>query len=414
MATNTMYAQELKDLRNQLEWVDEERRKQTRKLAELEQQITLQTRELEGREHRIQALEKQLTAVTAQQTRQLQIDTELAQFKDDIVHMIEQYDQRRIQSEKESDRLRRIEHETNIRELANIRKELPIIGQIQQDMELRQNEEARLANLIGVLQSKQSALANQFDSWERDYAFIDEKEKQNNRHIAELQTNLMELSKRIDPIHERIDMLASTSVRAESSLRGITESQDKMRTDMKSWFEQIQIGEHERNKQVKAWGRKLEEQDAVMEHYSKEWLTISNQYQEAKMALQTFNEWQKQVEQQQREVSELLRVESHRLQARWDTFRQENEKRWRTFELESEQRWAAANRANRQFGEQVSNLEASMAKFQNQLDTMKRIQAAQTDAIKKVPLTWLEEIEKAIQQDPNRRRQPALVTVREE
>jgi hypothetical protein len=47
-------------------------------------------------------------------------------------------------------------------------------------------------------------------------------------------------------------------------------------------------------------------------------------------------------------------------------------------------------------------------------DTLERIQAAQADAIKQWPRIWLEEVEKAINQNPNRRRQPALVPVREE
>ncbi|MCA9956077.1 MAG: hypothetical protein KC434_15215, partial [Anaerolineales bacterium] len=101
--------QAIKDLQSRLDWLDEERRKQTRKITELEQKLVLQEREIAGREQRIQDLERQLSSTQAQIGRIPKVDLQLAQFKDEIVQMIEQYDQRRIQSEAEMDRLRRVE-----------------------------------------------------------------------------------------------------------------------------------------------------------------------------------------------------------------------------------------------------------------------------------------------------------------
>lgn len=47
-------------------------------------------------------------------------------------------------------------------------------------------------------------------------------------------------------------------------------------------------------------------------------------------------------------------------------------------------------------------------------DTLWRVQTAQADALKQLPRMWLEEVEKAITNNPNRRRQPALVPIRED
>jgi chromosome segregation ATPase len=397
-----------------MDWLEEERRKQTRKLTELEQKFALQERELQGREDRIQQLERQLTAVTAQQGRQLQFDTELAQFKDDIVKMIEQYDQRRIQAEKELDQLRRIEQEGTIRELSSIRKELPNIPRLQQDMELRQAEESRLANLIGGLTGRITAVQNDVETWHREFSFVEEKEKQNSRQIADLQNSLPEMSKRIDPIYEKLELLSANILRAESQARGASEGQEGLRETMKSWLEQIQLGEHERKKQMELWREVLEQQENRLRQQEKSWVPVMDQFKESKMVLQTLTDWQTQIEKQQREASELLRVESHRLQSRWDNYRQENDKRWRTFDVEIEQRWASVNRIDRQLQEQIHAIESKISELDREKATLERIQTAQSDAIKKLPRIWIEEVEKAIAQDPDRRRAPALVQVREE
>lgn len=132
------------------------------------------------------------------------------------------------------------------------------------------------------------------------------------------------------------------------------------------------------------------------------------------MAVQTLAGWQKQIEEQQRETSEVLRVNTHRLEARWDDYKLENDKKWSTNNIEIEQRIATTNRTYRQIQEQIAAIDEVLVELKQEKDLLERIQTAQADAIKQWPRIWLEEVEKAINQNPNRRRQPALVPVREE
>ena len=415
MANDILISQgEFSELVKRVEWLDEERRKGTRKLAELEQRIQLQEREISGREQRIQDLERQLAATTAQLSRIPQVDVQLEQFKDDMVEMIEQYDQRRLNAEEELDRLRRIEHESVTREIIDIRKELPAINRLQHEMELRKSEEARLSNLIGTQTNRLSALNNQVESWPRDIAFLDEKEKQNSRNIADMQNTLLDINRRWEPLNDRIEITAQSTLKFQGRFKEITDAQEVLRDMVREWAQQMQMGEHERNKRLEAWRYAIEEQSQTIERFKREWITFSDQYKEAKMAVQTMAPWQSQIEQQQREASELLRVETHRMQSRWDSFGQEVERRLKNFDLENEQRWATVNRHERELREQINLVEGALKQVSDEKDNLWRVQTAQADAIKKFPRLWLEEVEKALAQDPNRRRQPALVPVPDE
>lgn len=414
MAGKPNESAEIQELRDRLEWLDGERRKTNRKLAEIEQRSVLLEREIQGREQRVQQLEQQLANALSQIARVSHVDTRLGQFKDEMVQMIEQYDQRRLRAEEELDRLRRVEHENVARELADIRKELPAIGRLQQDMQLRQAEEARLSNLIGVQKNKISLVANQVEEWQRALAFIEEKEKQNSRNIAEFQTGLLDINKRWSPIYERLDTTQGSILRLEAMIQPLTQIKEEIYQRMENWIRQIQLGEHQRNKQVENWRYLLEEHTDSIQRFGKEWITFADQYKEAKMALQTLAEWQKQIEQQQREVSELTRIETHRMQSRWDNYQQELVRQLKTFEGEIEQRWQIVDRQMRQVQEQFAAIDQAIAAIEQEKELIWRIQTAQADAIKKIPLVWLEEIEKARKQDPNRRRAPALVPVREE
>ncbi|MBK8901756.1 MAG: hypothetical protein IPM53_11270 [Anaerolineaceae bacterium] len=406
--------QAIKDLQSRLDWLDEERRKQTRKITELEQKLVLQEREIAGREQRIQDLERQLSGTQAQIGRIPKVDLQLAQFKDEIVQMIEQYDQRRIQSEAEMDRLRRVEQESSTRELAELRKDISQVPKLQNDMELRVAEESRLANLIGQQKTQLDNLRSRLETWDSNFAFLEEKEKHNNRNISEVQTAVVEINKRWEHIYSRLDTSNSAILRLESSLSGITEKQNQVQESTKNWMEQIQIGEYERNQRLEGWRRLLEEQEDNIERFNKEFVKFSDMYKEARMAVQTLSGWQEEIEKQQREATEILRVETSRMQSRWDDFRHENDKRWKSQAVDSEQRWNTVNRHEREIREMIDLIDEKIAKLEQEKDLLWRVQTAQADALKTFPRIWLEEVEKAIQQNPNRRRQPALVPVREE
>jgi hypothetical protein len=141
---------------------------------------------------------------------------------------------------------------------------------------------------------------------------------------------------------------------------------------------------------------------------------FSDQYKEAKMAVDTLSQWQEHIEQRQREAAELARVEFHRMQGRWDTFVADQDKKWKNFEVDVQQRWQNSVRNERQIREQITQIDEKLEKAKQDQETLWRVQSAQTDAIKQIPRIWQEEVEKTLSNDPHRRRQPALVPVRDE
>lgn len=162
-------------------------------------------------------------------------------------------------------------------------------------MELRQAEEARLADLIGVLQNRIPPIESRIESWVNDLAYLEEGQ-QNNRSITDIQTTLLEISKRWEPIQNRLDILGDAQNRLETNLRSLSEAQVELRNSIKGWAEQVQLGEYERNQRLNAWARMIEDQQSEMQNYSQQWVKFSDQYKEARMAVQTLGEWQKHIE----------------------------------------------------------------------------------------------------------------------
>lgn len=406
--------QEMSEMRSRLDWLDEQRRQSTRKLAELEQRVIQQEQETTKREQRIKELEQRISNLTAQLSRMPQIDTRLSQFKEEMLELLEQYDQRGKKASGEAERLRRVEHEVHTREIADIRRELPALTRIQQELDIRAAEDTRLSQLIGLVQNQIPALRHEIEPLPREIVFVNEATKRHATRIGELETAILEINKKWEPIHTRQDIIGTALARVEVDMRGTTEAQTSLRDAIKAWTEQIQLGEYERTQRLNTWERIMKEQQGVMEQYAKQWVGYADQYQEAKMALQSIAPWQKQQEQKQREELERNRVEVSRTQAQWQTFQTEHEKKWRNLELDTEQRLASISRRDSQYDERFAILEESLVEVKQDKEMLWRVQSAQADALKQWPRIWIEEVEKTIAQNPNRRRQPALVPVREE
>lgn len=415
MAKNALTGDsEVEELRSRVDWLDEERLKTTRRMAQLEQRLAAWEKDLQSRERRLQELEVKLSKASGQITRVAQADTQLALFKDEMVKLIEQNDKRRILGDEELEKLRRVEHEVHQREIADLRKAVVPIDRLLEEMEHRKAEEERLGKLVGNVRHSERALAGEVETWQQALKFVEEAEQSNAASLAKMETPILENSKKIESFSTRLDITNQNVTRLQTSMQELADTDTELRQQVKTWADELQMGELKRNKRLEDWQGSLDEMQEQMERYASEWVKFATQYKEAKTAVQAMADWQQQMEQQQREASELIRIETSQMRSRWDSFVVDNDKRWKNYEIDNDQRWSQAERRERQIFEQLHGLAEGIQALEQEKDTLWRIQNAQADAMKKWPRIWLEEVEKAIAHNPNSRRQPTLVPVREE
>jgi chromosome segregation ATPase len=320
--------------------------------------------------------------------------------------------------------------EESIAKLGKARELMPLFDRLEQELELRQAEEVRLANLITTQEGRfaplASALEETRDTSVKMLSRLSEVERiveENRRSAQDFNDNwkpiLTEVSRRVGPLTERLTVLNNSVLKAEASLQSLNSDQSEMRETLATLADQVHRSRTETGRQLEAWQATIDEHKDTIERFTQQWLTLSNQYKEARMAVQNFAHWQKQLEQQKREASEMLRIESNRMQSRWEGFLLEIQEKlknfeldlsqkWQAFELENEQKWAGARRSEQVWREQLGAVDELIQKLQqDNRNLIWRVQAAQADAIKKWPRLLMEEVEKAVELNPNRRLSPS-------
>lgn len=410
----TQEQDELEQLRNRLDWMEEERLKNGKRLVQIEQRLQARERELDSQELRVKELEEKIAQMSLQVNRISNVDSQMELYKDEMVKLIEQYDKRRVEGDKELDNLRRIEHEMHQREISALGKEIPRIGRLENDMKMRESEDARLSKLTGNLQNNIPALKSEIGNWKQGLKFVEEAERSNTALIAEIQTSLLERVKKADAVESRLDITNHSLSKIQNTTQELADDVSELKITIKDWSDQIQVSEHHRNKRLEDWQVVLDDFQGQIDGFSSEWVKYAEQYKEAKGAVQAMAEWQERIEIGQRETAELTRIELNQMRSRWDNFTLENDKHWKNFEVEHDQRWSGAERREGQIRATLNELSELIEEIQQDKDTLWRVQTAQADAMKKWPRILLEEVEKAKAHNPDSRRQPALIPVRED
>jgi chromosome segregation ATPase len=321
---------------------------------------------------------------------------------------------------------RQIELEESLNKLGHVREVMPLLDRLEQELELRQAEEVRLSNLIGTQENRFAPLAASLEEINESTSSLLSRVADSERLIEELRAGvrdfndnwkptISEANRRITPIAERVTVLSNNIMKAEAGIQALSGDQSELREIVVNLTDDMQRNQSDITRQLEGWQATLDENKDTIERFTQQWITLSNQYKEARMAVQNFAHWQKQLEQQKREASEMLRVESNRMQSRWDGFLMEIQEKlknfeldlnqkWQAFEIENEQKWSAARRNDQIRHEELAAVDDLIQKLQqDNRNLIWRVQAAQADAIKKWPRLLMEEVEKAVEINPNRR-----------
>jgi chromosome segregation ATPase len=238
------------------------------------------------------------------------------------------------------------------------------LARIEQELENRQAQEIRLSSLLELQEQKLTPLNGRVEDLQRMLSSVDERAGRHAEAGEQLRVRLQEmdetvkpqierLAERLEQAAERLEILSTNTAQLENQVKTLSNEQIEARSSVATLNKQISQSEKEVKYQLETWRTTLDEQKDTIDRFTQQWTVLSNQYKEARMAVQNFAHWQKQLEQQHREAQSTIDELFVKLQ-------------------------------------------------QDNRDLIWRVQAAQAEAIKKWPRLWLEEIQKAIEPNPER------------
>ncbi len=312
-----------------LTWLDEERRQDKVELARLQEQVRSQTVEIAEQAKRIQELEGRLAGTQVHLSRIEKLDDFLQQFKDEIVLLVEKYDQQRRQAEKEGRHLRQMDRENQSQALAEIKKDLSKLNRLEQDLQIRRTEEKRLGEAVLSIEQELAGIAKASEDRTRGMAYLGTQREQDAKRIAELQEETSQLLTRNEAQTRKLELLEDSIRRLESQVAEWQGFQSSLRQEQMRLIETQQLNEQQRQRQMESWAEELNGYRQKMEEYTARMQRFVELYEENKRALEALEKFEQRLKQTQSELMELQHLAEQRQKERMEEWQMENEKRWK-------------------------------------------------------------------------------------
>jgi hypothetical protein len=340
-----------------LTWLDEERRQDKVELARLQEQVRSQAVEISEQAKRIQELEGKLAGTQVHLNKIEKIDDFFQQFKDEIVLLVEKYDQQRRQADREVRRLRQMERENQNKAMAEIRKELLTLSRLEQELQIRRAEDKRLGEAVLNIQQELGDVAKASEDRTKSMAYLETQREQDTKRIAELQEETSQLLTKSEARARKLESLEDSVRRLESQAAEWQAFQSALKQEQMNLIETQQLNEQHRRRQMEGWAEELDEYRMKMEEYTARMQRFTELYEENKKALEALEKFEQRLKQTQSELMELQYLAEQRQKEHLEEWRMENEKRWRKETLLWERQWREQARRDEEMEELLKEVE---------------------------------------------------------
>jgi chromosome segregation ATPase len=189
---------EIDQFKKQLDWLDEERRKDKLLIATLQDRIADLEERIPPVDERIKQVEGDLARFGTSLTRFEQIENNLGQLRVDLSRQIHEVEKTRGEHNQEIEKVRLADLELTTRTIGEVRKNQEVIPDLKKSLQARMETENRLGTEIEELRTQLNASRRSDEEYRRQIKLLDEGQRQDAKRLTDLQGEVSAIRKRIE------------------------------------------------------------------------------------------------------------------------------------------------------------------------------------------------------------------------
>jgi DNA repair exonuclease SbcCD ATPase subunit len=364
----------------QLEWLNDERRKDKDIIAKQEERITAMEGGISAANQQIKDLSGEITRLSAVVGRMDEFDSALLQVRLEINQQIDEMDKQTKKREEEMEKVRRVEMRSIDTSFVETRQELEAISGINRSMKARVDEEARLAKQLDDLRIKVQDIQRSEEEYIRTYRLMEDGRRQDSKRLVDLQGEVSALRKRSDEQRGQAEIVSSNLRKVEGRLTETLAQDSERQEAQNSFIEKQALQQVEFERTWKEWQAKIEKIDRQSSDVEKQFQSLDSTHSEVKRLKGSIEELQARVERRINEITEVQRLAEERFRQEWVTFKADDQKRWTNYTLTQEEQRNELSRNLGNMGEQLMDQKLGLQEIQDIFhqvneETEKRLQS---------------------------------------
>jgi hypothetical protein len=360
-------AMELSQLTQMTTWLDEEHRRDKAELIKVQQRLESHEGHLTDQSRLIQDLEGRVASLQAQLLRFGQLETAIQQLKDEVVLMLQQFEERHQSETRESDRVRAIERDNVSKAVNEIRRDLQRLPRLEEELGLRKAEQRRLSEMVLALQQDVATVGKESEDRVRSLPFLEEGRQQDAKRIARLQQESLEALKRTEQLASRLTALEDVPPRQERNLSELKEVVSQVRSTQREFIDGQLLQMEQLKRQMTEWSQMLTSETQKVDGFGTRLQEFGESFQNDRRVVEAVERFQERISREQTQVSELQRLAEERQMRQLEQWQEENEKRWKKELLGWEHHWGEQAKRNKDTVDRFAGLEKVLAQHQIQI-----------------------------------------------
>jgi chromosome segregation ATPase len=347
---------ELEQINKQVEWLDDEHRKDKIQLSQITEQLVEIESKVQSLSEQLKKVSKDKKELSSLPERINLVDDKLGQTRDDLIKKIEE------QATETLDIRTNLEKKFNL-EISGINKSLK---QIQKDSDLKElydrmaariEEEKRINKSISLLDGITAKEKNRQNEFELSVQILEDNFKQENKKTAELQNDISILKRKLDDIRNKVEIIPENIRRIETRINELNTSENERKYSQKAFLEQQALQQVDRDQAQRDLQDRIEKLGKQSQQYENQlhlWDTLQRDLQKAKEVYENLTQ---KFERRINEITEMQRLSEDRFRQEWATFKADYQKRWTSYSLSQDELFKDISQDVNKISEKISPLE---------------------------------------------------------
>jgi chromosome segregation ATPase len=381
------------DSDKRLEWLDDQRRKDTETIQRLEKRLASLEETQAKQARQAQDLAGDVARLSALATRINQFDETLTKHRQEVSRQLEAAEEARTNKEKQLDQSRKRDQAEISKDVETLRKELATVDEVREASDALREEGLRISRSLGGLSTRIDDLQAGEEEHGRWRLSFEEGRKQDVKRVVDLQTDVSDMRARLDGVRGSLDTVEDRLRRLEVRLGELATGESERREAQSLWMEQQNLRLVDFERSSKDWGRRFEAFEKMAAELDERVLSYEETYRGLKQQREDLDVLMQRLERRITEVSEMQRLSEDRLKQEWSTFQADDQKRWNTYKLGRDELWRDHNRLHEKIPKEIQALEESLAAAVRSLSDMSNSTQQRLTDLLGLVREWAAEVE---------------------
>ena len=387
----------VEQLKSNLSWLENERRKDKTALDSLEARLANLESGLPPINQQLIQLSSDLARASSQLSRFDQIETNILQIRVETNRTLETIEKQRVERERETEKNRRSDLETVNKSVGELRKGLDPIPDLKKGVQARVDEDFRLSRLVEEVDQKITEYKRSDEEFKRALRILEEAQRADNKRLTDLQGELAGIRKRQDEQRGKVELVGESQRKLELRISEMQAAETERRSTQTNFIDKQTLWQVERDRTWKEMQSKFEEITKQTVNLDAQLQSLDATQRAVKRSQEAFDDITQRFERRTNEITEMQRLVEDRFRQEWVSYKADDQKRWTNYSLSVEEQQREFNRTFEKYNERLVLMEDMSLELRDQLHLLIEEEQKRLQSVVAAAHQWMEEFAKTFE-----------------